>query len=85
MDYEEILNKPTLRFEARGDTYPHRAEFRSFAWRWNPAEHYWFLEAEMGTEEDDLVVVRARDLDGVEIRMIDVETGEMKILGPLNG
>lgn len=61
----EALNQPLLRFVAKGNTFPHRELFRSYAWHWNQERRLWINENEISV--DDYCIQAFTNLPGIEI------------------
>ena len=65
LDFDEIL-KPLPKWQATGDTFPHREGFGSWAWYWDSENRRWLLDA----REDDPCLKWAQKLEGVEVRKV---------------
>jgi hypothetical protein len=62
-DVEELL-KPYPLYQAAGNTYPYRGEFRAWGWGWNEGLGVWELET---GDEDDPCLEAVRRLPGVTV------------------
>lgn len=56
---------------ARGDTYPHRETFTSWAWHWDPDRKAWIENNK--SKRNDLCILAIRDLPGVTVEEVIIE------------
>ena len=59
------LDKPLLRFVAKGNTYRHREYIQSHAWWWDPAIKCWVNDSE--TTEDCFCIRQIANIPGVDV------------------